>query len=148
MKFESAVEGYWLEKRRNVSQRTVMDYSATFRRFGEFLGPSMEFDEIKPDHVRKFLTKLLNSGLSPKTVNNAWIALSSLWTWAEVELDIPHIIRKRVARPKFNRATAYPNPSSFRARDRGCRALGRRVSPEWMATRHCVIPVLPNVTHC
>lgn len=108
MKWENALEGYWLEKRRNVSANTVVDYSRTFRQFRAYVGQEIEFEEIKTDHVRKFLAQLGKKGLSPKTVNNCWIALSSLWTWAEAELDVPHIIRKRVARPKFTRTIVEP----------------------------------------
>lgn len=108
MKWETALDGYWLEKRRNVSPKTVADYAGTFKRFRAFLDRDVDFKAIKFDDVRKFLDRLAEEGLSPKSVNNAWIALSSLWSWAEVELDIPHIIRKRVARPKFNRAIVEP----------------------------------------
>lgn len=47
-------------------------------------------------------------GLSDKSVINAWVALSSLWSWAEQELNIPHIIRGRVARPKYRRPAIEP----------------------------------------
>lgn len=32
-----------------------------------------------------------------------WIALSSLWTWAEKELEIKHVIRGKIPAPKFTR---------------------------------------------
>lgn len=108
MLWDNALEGYWLEKRRNVSKKTYADYSSTFNRFRTFLNGNVKFEEIKTDQVRKFLTELRDGGLSPKSVNNAWIALSSLWTWAEVELEITHILRKRIARPKFTRPVIEP----------------------------------------
>jgi integrase/recombinase XerD len=108
MLWDDALEGYWLEKRRNLSPNTVTDYNGTFTRFREFLGGNVKVESIKTDHVRKYLAKLGEDGLSPKTVNNGWIALSSFWTWAEIELEIPHIIRKRVARPKYNRPVIEP----------------------------------------
>jgi integrase/recombinase XerD len=39
---------------------------------------------------------------------NAWIALSALWTWAEMELAVPHIIRGKVERPRFKRKPIEP----------------------------------------
>lgn len=101
---ERAIQGFWLEKQRNVSKNTFNDYNLTFRRFQEFCGASTRFTTIDSDKVRKFLNHLRNHHRqAPKTVANAWIALSSLWTWAEVELETPHVIRGRVERPRFRR---------------------------------------------
>lgn len=108
MLWDDAVDGYWLEKRRNLSPRTVTDYAYTFKRFRDFLGINMQLEAIKTDHVRKFLARLDEQGLSAKSVNNAWIALSSFWTWASAELEIPHVIRGRVARPKYRRPVVEP----------------------------------------
>ena len=108
MLFDDALEGYWLEKRRNISRKTYLDYSSTHARFRAFLGGNVKFESIKTDDVRKFFLALRDDGLSPKSINNAWIALSGLWTWAENELEIPHIIRKKIARPKFNRPVIEP----------------------------------------
>ena len=37
MRWEEALEGYWLAKERNFSQYTVREYGITFRRFGEWI---------------------------------------------------------------------------------------------------------------
>ena len=109
MLWENALEGYWLEKRRNVSPATVQDYSGTYRRFREFLGADpVHFEKVTTDQARKFLAKLHEGGAAPKSVANAWIALSSLWTWAEKELEVPHIIRGRVTMPKYRRPAIEP----------------------------------------
>ena len=108
MLWDNALEGYWLEKRRNLSPNTVTDYAGTFRRFGKFLNGNVQFETITSDQVRLFLAYLADEGLSPKTVNNSWIALSSLWTWAEAELGTPHLLHKRIKRPKYSRPVIEP----------------------------------------
>lgn len=109
MNWETAIEGYWLEKRKSVSPATVADYGGTFRRFAEYHGDELPaFAQIGAIHVRAYLNHLKDAGLSDKTILNAWVALSSLWTWAEKELGIPHIIRGRVARPKYKRPAIEP----------------------------------------
>jgi integrase/recombinase XerD len=108
MLWDDALEGFWLEKRRNVSPHTVSDYALTFTRFRDFVGGNVEFEEITTDQVRKFLGGLQAQGLSAKSVSNCWTALSSLWSWAERELEIKHVIRGRVARPRYHRPVVEP----------------------------------------
>ena len=36
MNWKTAVEGYWLARRRDMSKHTVRDYQLTFRRFAEY----------------------------------------------------------------------------------------------------------------
>jgi integrase/recombinase XerD len=109
MQLQSAIEGYWLEKQRNLSVNTVADYTNTFKRFQSYIGPQTAFAAITSDQVRKFLNYLKTQHrLKSRTIANAWIALSSLWTWAEHELNTPHIIRGKVERPKFKRQPIEP----------------------------------------
>jgi len=108
MLFVDAVEGYWLERRRDLSRHTIDDYGRTFGRFDAFLGEDRELDSITADDVRAFLNALSDDGLAAKTVANAWIALSALWTWAEGELGAEHVIRNRVKRPRWRRPQIEP----------------------------------------
>lgn len=102
MLFDLALEGYWLAKGRNLSGNTVRDYSVTFTRLREFIGPAAEFEQIGSDQVRLFLNYLRDRvGLGDKSLSNAWIALSSLWSWAEKELGADHILRGVVERPQY-----------------------------------------------
>ena len=104
MLWEDALTGYWLERQRNLSSATVASYQHTHRRFRVWMGESdVHIEAITSDHVRQWLASLHASGLAPKSVANDWIALSALWTWAEIELKIPHIIRGKVQRPRFKR---------------------------------------------
>lgn len=109
MQLQSAIEGYWLEKRRNRSANTYNEYSNTFNRFQTFVGAETPFAAITSDQIRQFLNYLRTQRrLAPKTLANAWIALSALWTWAELELKTPHIIRGKVERPRFKRKPIDP----------------------------------------
>ncbi|MGV8953688.1 MAG: tyrosine-type recombinase/integrase [Cypionkella sp.] len=103
MQFEVAVQMYWSEKRRNVSDCTVADYSVTFRRFAEFV-KSKEVEVITANDVRRFLAHIEKQhALGKKTVCNAWVALSSFWSWAKSELEIEHVIHGKIERPQFRK---------------------------------------------
>ena len=105
MRFRDALDGYWLDRRRTLSPRTVADYKVTFARFAEHIG-NRPVAELGPGDVRSFLNWLaFDLQLSGKTQSNAWTALSSFWTWAEKEMGVEHVMRGRVSRPKFQRRT-------------------------------------------
>lgn len=103
MKLHNALDGYWLAKERDFSPNTIRDYRLTFRRLVDFLNDP-EFETLSGQDLNRFLNHLRNHHkLANKTLCNAWIALSSLWTWAEHELSVEQIIRKHVPRPRFFR---------------------------------------------
>lgn len=109
MQLDYALEGYWLSKRRGFSAHTVAAYEVTFRRLVDFFGPSREFERIATADVNRFLNHLQEEfELSPKTLLNAWTALSSLWTWSERENATQHVIRGKIARPKYRRPVIEP----------------------------------------
>lgn len=109
MLLQDALNGYWLEKRRGFSRHTVSDYQVTFRRLEEYVGVDAHVEHINTGVVRAFLNYLAEEyQLSEKSLSNVWTALSSLWTWAEIELGIPHVIRGRVQRPKYRRPQIEP----------------------------------------
>ena len=104
MQLDYAIEGYWLAKRRDFSANTVNDYSLTFKRLIEFVGKTRDLKDITSDDVNRFLNYLSDDlELGQKTILNHWIALSSFWTWVELDLGLPHIIRGRVKRPRPRR---------------------------------------------
>ena len=99
MLLRDALVGYWLDKRVRFSARTARDYELTFRRLADYLGDARTIESITGADLRAFLAAMRDQyNLRPKSVINVWIALSSLWTWAEKELRIPHAARG-VARP-------------------------------------------------
>lgn len=113
MRLDTAMEGYWLDKQRDFSPATVRDYQLTFDRFAEFVGASYAVEKVTSNHVRGFLNHLKDEhGLAQKTIRNAWIALSSFWSWAEKELQLEHIIQGHVAAPKLARKQIVPYTES------------------------------------
>lgn len=108
MRWDDALDGYWLARRRNLSDHTVDDYARTFRRFGQFVR-NAEIGKIKAGQVNEFLTYLSEElELGPKTILNAWIALSSFWSWAHDELGLPHIVSDGVDKPKAKSPPGLP----------------------------------------
>lgn len=109
MHLSDAIDGYWIANERNLRPGTIADYSATFRRLAAYLAARniATIQAITADHINAFLNNEAARGLSQKTLLNYWIALSALWTWAEREIDIPHIVR-RVPRPRPRRTQPEP----------------------------------------
>ncbi len=108
MKFSSAVQGFFLSKQLTFSPHTVKNYGLVFRYVMEFLG-DVEITAITSDDIRRFLDHLgKKRKLSKRSVHDAWIPLSSLWTWAEKELGIAHIIRGKIPQPKFTKKKIEP----------------------------------------
>lgn len=108
MLLSQALAGYWLEKKIDFSPATHRDYSLTFDRLIAFLG-DIELTAITADDIRRFLAHIQTEhSLGKKTLVNHWIALSSLWSWAENEHDAKHIIRGKVRRPRFNKTAIEP----------------------------------------
>ena len=111
MQLTTALEGFWLSKARTLSQNTVNDYNHTYGRFIRFLAAQHveDLETVTPQHIEAFLAWLASDcGLAPKTILNHWIALSALWTWGEKTLELPHIIRGRVAPPRVRRQQPEP----------------------------------------
>ncbi|MCB0359623.1 MAG: tyrosine-type recombinase/integrase [Bdellovibrionales bacterium] len=134
MEMSKAVEGYWLHKT-NLSKSTVADYKGTFKKFVEHVGDE-QIEKLTADDVRSFLNDLKAKGLAGKTCCNAWVALSSLWTWACKEFRVEHIVRQ-VEKPKYRVPVVqtYTQPE-IRAMVAGCEKnadweskTGKLVSP-------------------
>lgn len=108
MLLSTMIEGFWLARRRDMSDYTYTDYNLTYSRITEYL-KDPDVGTVVPGDIHKFLTYLADDlGLGPKTRSNAWTALSALWTWAEQELQIPHVLRSHVPRPRYH--TERPTP--------------------------------------
>lgn len=108
MRFSQALQGYWLDKRTSFSERTIEGYTYHFNNLVACLG-DRELDAITPDDIRRFLDWMhAERGLSMRTVHDAWVALKSLWTWAEAELGTPHALRGKVTEPKYTKRAIEP----------------------------------------
>jgi site-specific recombinase XerD len=145
MKLSDALVGYWLEKRLHMSPTTIPGYERTFARLIVFLG-DVDIEHVTANDVRRFLAWLPQRyQLSRRTVHDAWIPLSSLWTWAAAELDIPHIMRGKVKQPTFTRRQIDP----FTREDvqrivNACGADGRGARPTVLRDRAIVFVLLDS----
>lgn len=99
MTFSAALDGYWLSRRRDFSPNTINDYTRTFARFTAHIADA-PVNSITTNEIHTFLNHLrLKQKLAAKTVANAWTALSSFWSWAELELNLPHPMRGKIECP-------------------------------------------------
>lgn len=108
MKLSDALRGYWLTKELEFSDKTVPGYRRTFERFVAFMD-DCPIEAVTSADIHRFLLHLKQAyGLGKRTISDAWVPLSSLWTWAAEELGIPHILRGRVKRPPFSKQVIHP----------------------------------------
>lgn len=98
MKLEIATQMFLFDKEAaGASSNTIATYTYDLKRFTRFCATLdiTEIQDITTDTIRRFLYHLrTETTLSPKTIKNNWVVLSSLWTWAADELHIPHVVRK------------------------------------------------------
>jgi len=104
LSLSQAVEGFLLAKNaEGKSHYTIRNYRLDLDRLAGFLGADVPFVEISTNDLRRFLRFLQEDlcpfprqperRLSAKTVRNTYVTLSSVWTWAVEELDVPHAVR-------------------------------------------------------
>lgn len=107
MKLSDALQGFWLTRRRNFAEDTRRNYANRFKMFVAFVGDP-DFKSITTKDVRAALDHEHARGVSDRTVYDMWVALSSLWTWANRELGIPHVIRGHIPMPSFAKPAIVP----------------------------------------
>jgi integrase/recombinase XerD len=100
-----------------LSDGTLTNYEFRLKQWIEFAcDPDVE--AVTPQDIREYLVWLRTEyrprryngdrrPLSPKTIRNAYITLSSFFTWAVQEFDLPNPMR-RVPAPKFQPAPVEP----------------------------------------
>jgi integrase/recombinase XerD len=98
MRLDKVIEGYFLA-RQNLSKSTIVSYQIHLNQFMEFVGADKDFGAVTSLDVRAYLNRLEQRGLTKSTRLRVWAVLSSLWTWAEKEIDAKHIIRGKVEKP-------------------------------------------------
>ena len=94
-----AIVGYTIHAHaRRLSVNTVESYEWAFRRLESVVGPDRPLAAITTKEIRAFIAGL--SDLSNKSVVNAHVALSALWTWGVGERLVPANIIREVRPPK------------------------------------------------
>lgn len=107
MKLSDAIQGFWLTRRRSLSEDTRRNYGGRFKQFVKFIGDP-EFLAIDSKDIRAALNNEHDRGVSDRTVYDMWVALSALWTWANAELNVPHAIRGHIPMPSFQKPAIVP----------------------------------------
>jgi integrase/recombinase XerD len=93
MKLSKAIGLFWLDKKLEFSPRTVTTYSYTFRHLVEYTQDA-EIEAITRIDILGFLDYLTTEReMSKRSLHDAVARLSSLWSWAGVELKIPHVLK-------------------------------------------------------
>jgi len=112
VKLSDALIGYWLDRETELAERSIEKYKDIFHRFVEFIG-NPEIEDISSKDIKRYLVHLAKEAtLSDRSISDQHPVLSSLWTWAENELGIEHIIRGKVSRPKYTKRQVEPVPPS------------------------------------
>jgi len=100
-----------------LSPRTLTNYEFRLKQWIDFAG-APRVESVTPQDIREYLVWLRTEyrpcryngdrrPLSPKTIRNAYITLSSFFTWAVQEFDLANPMR-RVPAPKFQPAPVEP----------------------------------------
>jgi integrase/recombinase XerD len=107
MKLSDAIDGYFLDRSLELAETTIANYRHYFTLFQEFMGDK-DIETVTAKDITKFLTHLSRKrGLSDRTVYDVRVRLSTLWTWASAELEIPNVITG-VAKPKYTEPEIIP----------------------------------------
>jgi len=114
-----AIQGFvQFKSAEGLSVRTIESYSHDLQQWLEYQG-AMNVVKVTPQQLRQYLTYLLTEyvprritgnndvKLSPKTVRNVWVTLSSFFHWAGDEFQIPNPM-KMVPAPKFETPPVEP----------------------------------------
>ena len=118
LQLSKAVVGFLQYKAaEGLSPTTLTSYEGHLKLWISYAS-DVEIDEVTAQDLRAYLAWLrtdykprrLAGGdqpLSPKSARNVWITLSSFFTWASTEFDLPNPM-KSVPAPRFERAPVDP----------------------------------------
>jgi integrase/recombinase XerC len=88
---------------RNASAHTIRAYQNELRRFAQFLGPEMCWNDIDHVFIRSFLSHLREQGLSKVSVGRSLASLRSMYKWLAREGIVQQNPARLVATPKTPR---------------------------------------------
>ena len=100
-----AVQDFVAAKSLSASPHTIADYSVTLGRFLRYFDPRGTMNDITTKELREFLSTIPGS---KKNVLNAYIAISSLWTWAIKEGYCREHLPRRIEAPKPQQTVIRP----------------------------------------
>jgi integrase/recombinase XerD len=135
-----------------LSQRTIESYECLLKKWLEYLG-DRELSNISAQEIIAYISWLRNEytphryggkthPLSPKTIRNVWVTLSSFYSWAAQELGVAQIMRD-VPAPRVKKNPVDPfTQEEVKRMLKACK-YSRKVQP---GNRKSFVMRLPN-TH-
>lgn len=107
MQLSKLIDGYFLDKSLVLSKNSVITYGFTFNSFIGFVG-DIDINEITATTVKRYLHQIVTvDGVSKRTAFDRHAHLSSLYKWANEELEIDNIMLK-VTKPKYTKRVIDP----------------------------------------
>ena len=107
MHLSQVIDGFFIVRRTRLAPTTQTNYRYCFKRLTNFLGPERDFASITASDIRAFVDHLHDDGLSDRSVHDNLAICSALWTFAESEFKLPHVV-KSVERPDYNKKEIIP----------------------------------------
>jgi integrase/recombinase XerD len=135
-----------------LSQRTIESYDCLLKKWLEYIG-DRELGNISAQEIIAYISWLRNEytphryggkthPLSPKTLRNVWVTLSSFYSWAAQELGVAQIM-KDVPAPRVKKNPVDPfTQEEVKRMLKACK-YSRKVQP---GNRKSFVMRLPN-TH-
>ena len=107
MQLSQVIDGFFIVRRTRLAPTTQTNYRYCFQRLTNFLGPERDFASITATDIRAFIDHLQNDGLSDRSVHDNLAICSALWTFAESEFKLLHVV-KEVEKPAYNKKEIIP----------------------------------------
>lgn len=95
-----ALQGYWLDKKLQLSKETVKSYTYVLNAFARYL-EDKPINEVTTQDVKAYLVYLsTDKQQSNRSINTVLLVLSSFFKWSSIEFDLPNPVAK-IQKPKF-----------------------------------------------
>lgn len=100
LSFSVSLQGFWLDKKMQLSKETTRVYSYALNAFGRFIDDK-PVNEITTQDIKTYLVYLAETKhQSNRSINTVLLGLSSYFNWASAEFEIINPVDK-VNKPKF-----------------------------------------------
>ncbi len=107
MTLAEVIHGFFIVRRRRLAETTKTNYQYAFRRLGNYFGEGRDFASITSLDMDEYIDHLRDDGLSDRSVFDNISICSALWTFAEKEFKLPHVVRE-IAKPEYTDKQIIP----------------------------------------
>lgn len=107
LQFSKALQGFWLDKKLQLSKETIKNYSYVLTSFARFIADK-PVNEITTQDIKAYLVYLADDKRqSNRSIHTVLLVLSSFFKWCEIEFSLSNPVEK-ISRPKFNSKKVEP----------------------------------------